>query len=219
MNALIVLMMMLPAQVDDAAAEGSPVEELVIRITREMDAVNEALRKAADADAVSNELDAARNSHLSVIRDIEELIQQVKYQRNNNPQSGGGEPKPNQQGQGGEQQPEPRESDGSNAPEPEKDQPGDRPEQQASPDSDVQNDNAQPEDSRGEQEDASRPPRPDEIEPFTAQDTDARWGLLPPKMQERLLNLQVDDVPERYRTWLEAYIRALNRREQEGGGR
>jgi len=218
MNTLIVLMLMLPAQVDGAAAGESPVEELVARITREMDAVNEALRSAADADAVSDELDAARNSHLTVIRDIEELIRQVKYQRNPNPQGQGGQPQPDQKGGGGEQQPEPRESDGSSAPEPEQQQPGDRPEQQASSESDVQDDR-QEEGSRGEQEDANRPPKPDETEPFTAQDTDARWGLLPPKMQERLLNLQVDDVPERYRTWLEAYIRALNRREQEGGGR
>ncbi|MHC4845417.1 MAG: hypothetical protein ACYTCU_04555 [Planctomycetota bacterium] len=217
MNALIALLLMLPAQVGGGEAEESPVDQLVQRIMREMDAVNEALRNAADADAVKDELDAARNSHLKVIRDIEELIQQVKYQRNNNPQSGGGEPQPQPQG-GGEQQPEPRESDGANAPEPQEQQPGDKQEQQAGSESDVQEDMRE-ESSRGQQEEANTPPRPDETEPFTAKDTDARWGLLPPKMQERLLNLQVDDVPERYRTWLEAYIRALNRREQEGGGR
>jgi hypothetical protein len=27
------------------------------------------------------------------------------------------------------------------------------------------------------------------------------------------MNLHVDDIPERYRTWLEAYVRELNRRD------
>jgi hypothetical protein len=41
--------------------------------------------------------------------------------------------------------------------------------------------------------------------------------VLPPKLQERLMNLHVDDVPERYRTWLEAYVRELNRRDTATG--
>jgi hypothetical protein len=218
MSTLLVMLIMLPLQAG-GSDEGSPVEELVARITREMDAVNRALRNAADADAVTDELDAARNAHLKVIRDIEQLIRQVKYQRSQNSQGSGGEPSPQQQNQGGEQQPEPRQSDGADAPEPGQEQPGEQPAGQSNPDADELDDNAQTGEAEPEQREASRPPKPDRVEPFTASDTDARWGLLPPKMQERLLNLQVDDVPERYRVWLEAYIRALNRREQESSGR
>jgi len=54
------------------------------------------------------------------------------------------------------------------------------------------------------------PPPPDPIGSFTREDSDQRWGLLPPKLQERLLNLHVDDVPAQYRVWLEAYIRRLH---------
>ena len=68
MSAILALITMLSLQVDGSAGP-SPVDELVQRITREMDEVNQALREAADADAVTDELDAARNSHLSVIRD------------------------------------------------------------------------------------------------------------------------------------------------------
>ena len=41
--------------------------------------------------------------------------------------------------------------------------------------------------------------------------TDGRWGVLPPKLQERLMNLHVDDIPDRYRLWLEAYVHELQR--------
>jgi hypothetical protein len=49
---------------------------------------------------------------------------------------------------------------------------------------------------------------------FLRHDLDARWGVLPPKLQERLMNLHVDDVPQRHRLWLEACVRELNRRDQ-----
>ena len=53
---------------------------------------------------------------------------------------------------------------------------------------------------------------------FLRRDTDARWGVLPPKLQERLMNLHVDAIPERYRTWLAAYVRELQRRDGVAAG-
>jgi hypothetical protein len=33
----------------------------------------------------------------------------------------------------------------------------------------------------------------------------ARWGLLPPRLQEALRSTSASDVPLRYRRWLEQY--------------
>lgn len=215
MSAILVLLTMLSLQVAVPSGD-DPMQELAARITREMEAVNRALREAADAEAVTDQLDTARDAHLRTIRDIEAMIRQVKYTRSQSSQSGSdGSPS---QTSGEPQQPKPRESDGSQSPEPQE-EPGERPQPRREGQAEQPDDNAQPDGSGGREEQGRTPPRPDKLEPFTAQDTDSRWGLLPPKLQERLMNLQVDDVPERYRAWMEAYIRALNSREQAVGGR
>jgi hypothetical protein len=69
----------------------------------------------------------------------------------------------------------------------------------------------------GAQSAAQQPP-PAATGDFLRRDTDARWGVLPPKLQERLLNLHVDAIPERYRTWLAAYVRELQRRDGVAAG-
>ena len=69
----------------------------------------------------------------------------------------------------------------------------------------------------GAQSTAQQPP-PAATGDFLRRDTDARWGVLPPKLQERLLNLHVDAIPERYRTWLAAYVRELQRRDGVAAG-
>jgi len=38
-------------------------------------------------------------------------------------------------------------------------------------------------------------------------DISGRWGLLPPKVQEEILNSNVEDFPQKYRKWLEEYYR------------
>ncbi len=69
----------------------------------------------------------------------------------------------------------------------------------------------------GAQSTAIQPP-PAATGDFLRRDTDARWGVLPPKLQERLMNLHVDAIPERYRTWLAAYVRELQRRDGVAAG-
>ena len=39
-------------------------------------------------------------------------------------------------------------------------------------------------------------------------------GLYVFEVQEQLNNMHVDDVPDRYRTWLDAYIKAMRRLEE-----
>jgi hypothetical protein len=200
-----------------AAQDGGGTEALVERIKQQLGEVDRALQEAADAEAVTDELGAARAAHLAVIRDIESLIEQVRYQRS--AQCSSGTP---QQGRQGDSpsgvpdapQPAPRENDASGAPEPGSDPTAPEPEPGPEPTADDgEPHGGQPDRANAEQQ-GGRDPPPPETAPFTRQDTDARWGLLPPKMQERLMNLHVDDVPERYREWMDAYIRELNRLEQ-----
>ncbi|MHC5212039.1 MAG: hypothetical protein ACYTG2_15075 [Planctomycetota bacterium] len=198
-------------------------EALVERIKEQLGEVDRALQEAADAEAVAGELEDARAAHLAVIRDIESLIKEIKYQRSQQGGGGGGPSQPRPQG--GEPppsgQPPPRESDQSGAPEPQQGDPqsgGDEEAEQEGSEEQTGGEEPKgggPDQQMPRQEDGSDPPPPESVR-YTREDTDARWGLLPPKMQERLMNLHVDDVPERYRAWMDAYIRELNRLEQGG---
>ena len=71
--------------------------------------------------------------------------------------------------------------------------------------------------ARPQQASAQQPP-PSATTDFLRRDTDARWGVLPPKLQERLMNLHVDAIPDKYRDWLSAYVRELNRLDERGTG-
>ncbi|HYN64243.1 MAG TPA: hypothetical protein VES36_06525 [Candidatus Limnocylindrales bacterium] len=201
-----------PEEAFGPQASGSPeVEALVERVKAQLAAVDAALQAAAEADKAASDLTAARQAHLSVIRDIEELIKQVKYSECQTGQAGG---KPNSKPQDGKPQPQqsppdPRESDGQEHSEP---KPGNKP-PQAKP-KDGQPESGEPNAQPPATTPGDQPPPPPETGRFDREDTDARWGLLPPKIQERLMNLHVDDLPERYRVWMDAYIRQLNRLEQ-----
>jgi hypothetical protein len=37
-----------------------------------------------------------------------------------------------------------------------------------------------------------------------------RWGILPPKEAENLVNAMSGKIPERYRRWIEAYYRRVS---------
>jgi len=205
------------AEGDAGAAEA---EALVRRIQASLAEVDAALDEASEASTAGDGIDLARRKHLEVIRDIDALIKQIKYQQSNDPKGQGG-------GKGGKGQsggepsggkPAPRPSDGTQAPKPTGGKDGEKPadgeqgrEQGGKKPAGSEQAGGKP----GGNEQGNTVP-PDETGKFTRTDTDARWGLLPPKLQERLMNLHVDDVPERYRAWLEAYIKALNSREQEG---
>ncbi len=201
-------------------------EALVRRIQGSLAEVDAALETASEARTASDGIETARRKHLEVIRDIDALIKQIKYQQSNSSSGQGG--KGGKSGKSGGEpsgaSPAPRPSDGSQAPKPTGGKDGEKPsggEKPADGEKGREQGGSKPKGS--EQADSTpggneqgRTVPPDETGKFTRTDTDARWGLLPPKLQERLMNLHVDDVPERYRAWLEAYIKALNSREQEG---
>jgi hypothetical protein len=186
--------------------------KLVQRIRQDLAEVDRLLDEAAATDRLGPVQDA-RASHVRAISDLEELIRLVKYQRSGNPSSGGGGGGKSPQGQA-----PPRESDDRSQaePSPQPQQPQDGPQGEERSGSQPR---AAPEQSQpGAQEQSGQLPPPDPTADFLRRDTDARWGVLPPKLQERLMNLHVDDVPQRYRAWLEAYVRELNRREGGAGG-
>ena len=223
MNSLVILLALVLGQ--DAGQENggslptmnpeqAAQEALVQRIKQNLALIDQLLLDTSDADDVRDGLDDVRSTQVEVVRDLEELIKQMKYSQSQQSSSGGGgESQDQPQGQ-----PPPRESDGGQSQDQDQQQSGDQPkspqEQQAE-----QQGQDQPQDQDGSQDSASAhnqpggPPPPDPLGDFTREDTDDRWGLLPPKLQERLLNLHVDDIPERYRLWLEAYIRSMHRLE------
>ncbi len=192
---------------------GEGVEALVARVQENLAAIDRALAEAADAPRAASPIERARQGHLAAIRDLEELIKSVKYQRSPESRGGGGQPPP--QGDSPSGSSPPRSSDGQSAPQPPSS--GSRESETPPPSSSASGEN-RPQDGeaaggepRPDPSDAPPPPSP--TDRFLRTDTDARWGVLPPKLQEQLLNLHVDDVPERYRAFLDAYVRAVNRQE------
>ncbi len=187
------------------------MEALVERIRANLARVDELLLDTSEADEVATGIDDAVDTHVQVIRDLEDLIKMMKY----TPSSSSSSSSSSDQPQSPSSQPPPRESDGDQQQE---QQQGEQPQspQEQSQDGSTQDEQAQENPQDGTRDAATPrqeqggPPPPDPIGDFTREDTDQRWGLLPPKLQERLLNLHVDDVPERYRLWLEAYIRRMH---------
>jgi len=188
---------------------GDMAAKLVERIQQDLSEVDKQLEQAAGEDQLGNQLSEARQAHVRAIAGLEDLIKQIKYRRSKNPSSGGGG------GGGSSSQSQPRgaddrsEAESAQAPQP---KPQGKPEEGQQPGGGKKPQDGSPDASQGTQRDGQQPP-PDAVRDFLRSNTDARWGVLPPKMQERLMNLHVDDIPERYRTWLEAYVRELNRRD------
>jgi hypothetical protein len=209
--ALLAVLLAAPLQQQPAGPGDDAATKLVQRIQQDLSEVDRLLEQASDVSEPAGELSAARKAHVRAIADLEELIRQVKYRRSGKPDSGGGG--------GSSSQPSPRDADdrgqAGSAPAPQDQQAGKPEQKKDGQDQGGQKPQASPRQDAGagQQRDASAMPPPDALDDFLRRDTDARWGVLPPKMQERLMNLHVDDVPERYRTWLDAYVRELMLRE------
>jgi hypothetical protein len=209
---LLALLLALPLQdAPTPAAGGDAAAKLVERIQQDLGEVDKQLEQAADQQDPVAQIKAARDAHVRAISDLEELIKQVKYRKGGGG-GGGGSSGKSSDGQS-KGKPQPRGSDSRQ-----------QAEQAASP----QEAKGQPQPAgakpvSGRPTDASQAPvdgqqpPPQPVGDYLRQDTDARWGVLPPKLQERLMNLHTDDVPERYRAWLEAYVRELNRRDTATG--
>ncbi|MFT7462762.1 MAG: hypothetical protein ACI9EF_001104 [Pseudohongiellaceae bacterium] len=235
MNPLILLCCLVFAQVEQPAAahdEGADASEaLVARIQENLGLIDETLFSTLDAQDPGSVLESVRQTHMDVIRDLEELINQAKYQSSGKGGGGGGSPSdPPPQSQESGEGDTPRESDGDQAPEsgegeapqPPSGKEGEQEGGQDEPQPQGENgDGKDPGDQLDDSDPASNrmggPPPEEERDNPVRENTDARWGLLPPKLQERLMNLHVDDVPSRYRDWLSAYIRAMQRLEEADG--
>lgn len=214
---MLSVLLSLPLQQEPAGPGDDIALKLVQRIQQDLSEVDRLLEQASDAAELTDELAQARGAHVRAIADLEELIRQIKYQRGGQSSSSGGGG-----GSGSSSQPSPREADdrggaGSASTPNEGQKTGQEP-QGRDQGGRTPQDSAQPDDGTGAQRDAATAPPPDALDDFLRRDTDARWGVLPPKMQERLMNLHLDDVPARYRTWLDAYVRELRRRESPTGG-
>ncbi|HEX5010958.1 MAG TPA: hypothetical protein VFY71_11205 [Planctomycetota bacterium] len=195
-------------QGDDVATK------LVQRIQQDLAEVDKQLDQAAGEDKLGDEIKSAREAHVRAIAGLEDLIKQIKYRRSQNPSSSDGG------GGGGQSQAQPRGADDrSQAESAQAPQPGgkEQQQQQQQKQGGAKPQGGQPDPTQGVQRDGQQPPPPSATEDFLRRDTDARWGVLPPKLQERLMNLHTDDIPERYRAWLEAYVRELNRRDTGSG--
>lgn len=218
---LLTVMLLMGQAAPGAETGATEAEALVERIRVTLAGIDDALLEAPDADDLAQALDQLVSAHEQVVRDLEELIAQAKYRAGQQGGGGGGGQSNNPPPSGSPPPPPPRESDGSQS---EQQQGGEQPqspqerEQQAQGEQQPHDGPPPPANSEG-QDRQGGPPPPDPLSDPTRKDIDGRWGLLPPKVQERLQNLHVDDVPERYRHWLSAYVRALSAVEQEEGGR
>jgi len=214
-----------PSHEDDGAAA---IEALVERIQENLGRIDETLFSTLDADDPTSTLETVRQTHMTVIRDLEELINQTKYQPGGGGGGGGGSSSDSPTGEQSGEESAPRESDGSNSPEPgegetpqppggEEEGEGEGGQEPMGADGEGQDPADQLDDSAPARNEEGGPPPPEARDDPVRESTDARWGLLPPKLQERLMNLHVDDVPARYRDWLSAYIRAMQRLEETDG--
>jgi len=224
-NALILVSILVLGQVHQPPSEDEETSALMQRIQENLARIDETLLSTIETVDPASTLESVRQTHMDVIRDLEELINQAKYRPSNRNSGGGGggqsQPPPRQQP---ESESNPRESDGSNAPKPGEEEPPGSPQgregrqEQPRPQGSEPQDGDQLDDSDPARNNMGGPPPEEELGDPIREDSDARWGLLPPKLQERLMNLHVDDVPSRYRDWLTAYIRALQRLEEAENG-
>lgn len=68
-----------------------------------------------------------------------------------------------------------------------------------------------PKDSKEKGENRPGEPRRDEAGPPTPPgDDEAQWGFLPARMREKFRNQGRDDLPLRYRDWIDSYYKRLN---------
>ena len=83
----------------------------------------------------------------------------------------------------------------------------DKPEGKDKPESGAP-DNQKPSQEKNE----PKPPKPPEK--VDHPDISGRWGVLPPKIQDDILNFNIDNFPQKYRKWLEEYYKSINRKKR-----
>jgi len=217
---LIVMFVELPAQEGTVPLkQPSGAEELVQRIQDSMQKIDDNLMNA-QAEGVGNSLeenirniekllDETRQQSGQVIQDLEDLIQSVKYQQCSSGGSSDSPPPPDPNKS--EQKPE-------NQPRSEQEEQGLQKHDDASKSNDPKEDgkpeNGKPDDSPGSKTQSKTPPTPGDSEKTDHPDVSGRWGVLPPKIQNDILNFNIESFPQKYRKWLEEYYKRINRQKK-----
>lgn len=211
---VLAVLLLLGFGLNDGAAgqEGSSdarIKEIVERIRKTMKEVDEHLFTAGSSrtgrgeegkDEIKAILDKTREEHRQIIRDIDELIRSIEYEMQSSSSS------PDRQ----MPKPEQKEAEGQK---PRQENPG---ESELKKNPSAKENEKNPEDgnpskSKPKQEDARNRKQDKDPEQVDHRDTSGRWGLLPPKVQEEILNSNVEDFPQKYRKWLEEYYRTVNK--------
>jgi outer membrane biosynthesis protein TonB len=192
--------------------DAEKIRKLVVKIQKEMKEIDQLLLRADQPAEASKKIDetikniedllrAAEKRQSSVVKEIEELVRLAKYQKSqqtSSPQSNSSR-KPEQQ-QEEEQQKRSKEQ-----------KPGELQKQEQRQQDEPTKPERSEDASESQQKPARRPPPAGEKEQFQRQDVSDRWGILPPKEAEDLINALSGRIPERYRRWIEEYYRRVNR--------
>ena len=197
------------------AQEGSGVDDAQALIERIRQGMHEIDKNLADASAagvreklaenvryMEELINNTRGQSRDVINSLDELIRSIKYKKCSS--GGGGMPPP----------PDPSEK------EKQKQQPRSETEDKelkknpANQNEEGEPEDARPEEAKGQKNRAKEPPNEKPPEEVDHPDVSGRWGVLPPKIQNDILNFNIENFPEKYRKWLEEYYKRINQRKR-----
>ncbi|MEW6742559.1 MAG: hypothetical protein AB1486_07355 [Planctomycetota bacterium] len=192
------------AQMDPEALQ---MQRLIVKIQKQMRAIDGGLQAGRDPQAASKVLEqnikdiddllrALEGMQSQVINDLDELVKKAKYCQGRSQQSSSSD---SQQQQSGEQARREKSSD------PQELQRQESPAESREKPQDGREDSQPP-----QREETTDLPPSAEKGVFERADVSERWGILPPKEKEDLINADVSKLPERYRRWLDAYYRRVN---------
>lgn len=192
-------------------AQGEDAADLVRRIQESMEKIDENLLGASAAGARENLEESIRNLEKlledtrdrssQVVRDLDTLIRSIKYRQCSS--GGGGKPPPQPDSS---EQPENQPRSEQEDEELQKNK-----QSQDEADKEEEPDDSRPREGQGQQNARENPegPPPEQVDHA---DLSGRWGVLPPKIQQDILNFNIEAFPEKYRKWLESYYKKINRR-------
>lgn len=172
------------------------IDQLLLR----SDNPQEAAKKIdATIKSIQDLLKAADTRQSAVVKDLEELVRLAKYQKS---QSSSQPPPPdkNQKNQQSEGEQRPKDQ-----------QPDELQKQPQQPKEQDQPQGGKEDSTQAQQKPAQRTPPQGEKGQFQRTDVSERWGVLPAKEQEDLINALTGKLPERYRRWIDEYYRRMNK--------
>ncbi|MEQ8765982.1 MAG: hypothetical protein RL885_18835 [Planctomycetota bacterium] len=223
----------LMAQSASAQEELNPEEirRLIRQITRDMKSAEEIIIQTGSGareaqqrvvENIDKLVQQGKDTQGSILEGIDQLIEQAKYQQQQQQQSqqqGGSE----SESQGGSQQPQrgsrrregQRNEDLVNTGRDQQQQQGEQQQERDQQGQDQQKDQSGRPDGpqegqrQNQQQQGGTPPEGETGDP-SSQSGAGRWGDLPEKVQERISTYDPNQYPQKYRKWLNDYLRRLN---------